>query len=160
MKKLLIVLVICVAPPACAGDVVGIGTLRHLNLTDHQPGGCATRSPDANGETCVQFRSWHRYEVRGLKNLATGEVLNATAVQATHIPRQGRWLLVMDRLNPEDAAAFDAEYMIVDGGSAFQVACLKSPIEVVLPGGQGDRVGAGDEEAYCYDLQTVRAAED
>jgi len=159
MKTLLLVVTMFFAMPAKAADIVGFATLHHLNATSHQPGDCASREPRSDGLACVDFVSWNRYELRDLKDLSTGELVHSTAVFATHVPRQGRWLVVLEKLGPEDAAAFDAEYVIVDGGGTFEVACLKAPLESMLPGGTADRVGAGEEDSYCYDVQTVRVPE-
>lgn len=81
------------------------------------------------------------------------------AVLATHLPCKGDWLVVLEKLGPEDARAFGAEYRIVDGGWRFEVACLQSPIQNYLPDEKSQPVGNGVEDGYCYDIDMLRDSE-
>ena len=51
---------------------------------------------------------------------------------ATHLPRRGRWLVVLEKLKDDEQKEFRATYRIVDGAGTFEVACLDKPLKTYL----------------------------
>jgi len=112
--------------PASADRVVGFATIVMKNVTAYQPGSCATQ-PEVEGEICIDFAPWRIYKVKDFRDLDGHKLKIGTMAMTSHLPRAGRWLLVLEELSPADQRAFGARYRFVDGSVRFEVFCTRRP---------------------------------
>jgi hypothetical protein len=127
-------------------------------VAEYQPGSCDTLEPrEAQG--CIDMYYWMRYRLEGLRDLTSKKLGRPIAVMATHLPREGKWFVVLEKLNTEESKKFKADYRIVDGGPAFKATCLDEPIKKYLPSNSADPYVDKTEERFCYDIEELKREE-
>ena len=60
-----------------------------------------------------------------------------------------------DELSEEEARRFDADFRIVDGGRAFQVACLSEPVQKHVADSKAEAYTDKEGERFCYDIEDL-----
>jgi len=162
MKIALSAFVLCAVYSAHADTIVGFATLKYVEATDYQPGSCESlpQDPTDSRLKCIDFTYWMRYRLINFTDLRGHHLNTELAVMATHLPRRGHWMVVLEELEPKERKAFQAKYRIIDGGWTMDAACLDRPIQTYLPNEDTKPLATDKDNGYCYDLESLTRRHD